>query len=243
MKFSPTNFIKYWFHKAGSAYVNVVCRREFDSQIFHGINERPVEYRFVFEQVTRYCPSNVLDVGTGKSALPQLVRNCGPLVTAIDNVDDYWTKGMSNRHYNVIQDNILATMLPHAAFDMVTCVSVLEHIPDHNRAIRSMVDLLQPGGNLVLTFPFNERSYVENVYALPGSIGAGVYSFTTQVFSREEVVRWCQENRLTLIRQEWWRFYDGEFWTQGRPVCPPEHTGPDLPHHIACIVLQKGHSK
>ena len=63
--------------RLGALYVRDLCRREFRSQQFLGINERPVEYRFVFEQLTQAFPRTVLDVGTGRTALPQLMRTCG----------------------------------------------------------------------------------------------------------------------------------------------------------------------
>jgi len=236
------NIFKHWLRDGINALATEVCRREFKSQEFQGLNERSVEYRFVFEQITRYYPRHILDVGTGKSALPQLMRNCGPLVSAIDNIDDYWPKGMSNRHYHIIQDNIITTRLPSAEFDMVTCISVLEHIVEHSKAISSMVALLKPGGHLVLTFPYNERQYVSNIYALAGSIGADVYPFSTQAFSRSEVESWCYENPVSVIQQEWWKFFDGEFWTLGNAIWPPEQTGPELSHQISCLVLQKASS-
>jgi 2-polyprenyl-3-methyl-5-hydroxy-6-metoxy-1,4-benzoquinol methylase len=168
-----------------------------------------------------------------------MMRNCGCLVTAIDNVHDYWPNGMANRHYYVMQDNILQSKLKGAAYDLITCISVLEHIREHRQAVRSMIDLLKPGGHLVLSFPYNEHQYVSNVYALPGSVGAGKFPFSTQVYSRTEVTQWCNDSPVRLIEQEYWRFFDGEFWTLGNPVCPPERTGPDDRHQLTCILLRK----
>jgi SAM-dependent methyltransferase len=39
------------------------------------------------------------------------------------------------------------------SFDLVTCVSVLEHIPEDRKAVEMMWSLLRPGGRLVLTLP------------------------------------------------------------------------------------------
>lgn len=39
------------------------------------------------------------------------------------------------------------------SYDLVTCISVLEHIPDDAAAIRQMWDVLRPGGTLVVTVP------------------------------------------------------------------------------------------
>jgi len=38
-------------------------------------------------------------------------------------------------------------------FDLVTCISVLEHIPDDTEALRMIWSLMRPGGTLVLTVP------------------------------------------------------------------------------------------
>lgn len=226
-------------HKIGSIYTKEICRREFMAQQFLGINERPIEYRFVFENLTAVFPQTVLDVGTGKTALPQLMRTCGFIVTAMDNVTDYWPSGMVNRHYHVVDNNILAPTIP-GPFDLVTCISTLEHIPDHVRAVRMMFSLLRSGGRLVLTFPYNESKYVENAYALPGSIGADKYSFITQVFSRAEVNKWMQVNSATLVAQEYWQMFDGPFWTIGNRVIPPRRAKVGELHQISCIALEKG---
>lgn len=39
------------------------------------------------------------------------------------------------------------------SFDLITCISVLEHIPDDEESIKTMWALLQPGGRLILTLP------------------------------------------------------------------------------------------
>jgi predicted SAM-dependent methyltransferase len=51
--------------------------------------------------------------------------------------------------------NLLINKVPFnsESFDIITCVSVLEHIPESNFAIRKMWDLLRPGGKLIITLP------------------------------------------------------------------------------------------
>lgn len=230
--------LKALARRLGDWYTREVCRREFLGQHFAGVNERPVEYRFVFEQLTHAFPRTVLDVGTGRTALPQLMRTCGFLVTAIDNIRDYWARGMVNRHYHVLDEDILAPRL-RGPFDFITCVSTLEHIKDHRRAVRNMLALLRPGGRLVLTFPYNERRYVDNVYALPGSIGAGKHPFVTQAFSRGEIEAWLAETPARVVAQEYWRYFSGEFWTLGERVVPPQRAGKDEPHQISCLALER----
>lgn len=43
---------------------------------------------------------------------------------------------------------------PDAAFDVILCSEVLEHVPDPTMALDEFVRLLKPGGQLLLTAPF-----------------------------------------------------------------------------------------
>lgn len=229
--------IKDLVRAVGDAYVRARRRKEYESQQFLGVNERPVELRFIFHHLARCCPRTVLDVGTGMTALPSLMRTCGLVVTAIDNVTDYWSSGMTNPHFHVIDDDITRTRLDRE-FDFITCVSTLEHIRDHDQAVSSMFKLLAPGGCIAITCPYNERAYVENVYALPGSSVKVAYPFVTQAYSRREVEAWLAACGGRVADQEYWQFYTGEYWTEGELICPPRQVGAGDLHQISCILLQ-----
>ena len=220
-------------------YVQRTCKQEYESQAFSRFNERPVEWSFVFRKLGEIYPRTILDVGTGTTALPHLMRNTGALVTATDNVRDYWPASMLNRHYYVIDDDITNTHLA-GSYDLITCISVLEHVKDSDAAVRNVFSLLKPGGHLLLTFPYNEHCYVRNVYELPGSSYGQGAPYITQSYSREEVERWRVENDGTILEQEYWQFWEGDFWTVGRQVIPPRRTSGDDKHQLTCIHLQKG---
>lgn len=232
------SFIKSWINIIGLSYARFLNFREYRNQNFLGINERSVEFRFVFQQLTKHCPRTVLDIGTGLTALPHLMRTCGYLVTATDNIHDYWPAGMINRHYHVIHDDITNTHLT-SQFDLITCVSVLEHIQDYRKAVRSMFSLVRPGGHVIITCPYHENGYVRNVYDLPASSVAVKYPFITQAFSRNELNDWLGENNGRLIEQEYWQFFSGEYWTCGERVCPPVQSQPEQKHQITCLLLRK----
>ena len=219
-------------------YAKWICRREFESQAFTRFNERPVELGFVFRKLGEIYPRTVLDVGTGTTALPHLMRNCGCLVTAIDNVRDYWPFGMVNRHYHVIDDDITATRLA-ATFDLITCISVLEHIPNADVAFRNMFSLLKPTGHLILTCPYSEGRYVRNVYELPGSSYGKGLAYITQSYSRNELERWLRENSGTICEQEYWQFWEGDCWTVGDQIIPPKKVTVSDRHQITCIHIRK----
>jgi 2-polyprenyl-3-methyl-5-hydroxy-6-metoxy-1,4-benzoquinol methylase len=215
-----------------------VCKWEFEHQAFTRFNERPVEFAFVFRKLGEIYPRNILDVGTGTTALPHLMRNCGSLVTATDNVRDYWPAGMFNRHYHIVDDDIRNTRIIDK-FDLITCISVLEHIEDSHAAVRNMFTLLNPNGHLILTFPYNEKNYVRNVYELSGSSYGQGEPYITQSYSRTELNRWLQENQGVIIEQEYWQFWDGSHWTVGSQIIPPKKVSAEDKHQLSCIHLKR----
>lgn len=219
-------------------YPQSIVRAEFAEQSFLRFNERPVEYAFVLKALSEFYPKSILDVGTGQSALPHLLRTCGFLVTAIDNIEDYWPSGMRNRHYHVLNDDITNPMIS-TTFDAVTCISVLEHINNHAAAVKNMFRLLKKDGYLLLTCPYSEKKYIENVYALPGSSYGQNVPYVCQSYSRDKLSSWLSENNGELLKQEFWQFWDGEYWTVGNQIIPPRKSTAAESHQISCMLIRK----
>src|ERR1700730_11622696 len=126
-KTSGLGFVKSLVHRLGRRYVNEICRREWEQQKLFRINERPVEVSFAVPEMNNFPIISVLDVGSGTSCFPSTLAYCGYLVTAIDNIGDYWPRGMYNRHFYVLDEDIRHPRMDRK-FDAVTCISVLEHI-------------------------------------------------------------------------------------------------------------------
>lgn len=61
--------------------------------------------------------------------------------------------------YQVMQADINALPFDDASFDCVICSEVLEHIPEHEKALSELVRVLKPSGSLVVSVPryFSER--------------------------------------------------------------------------------------
>jgi len=228
--------LKKLTHRLGQAYVQAVTRSEFLAQTgTRRANERPIEYRYVFQSVSQNCPRTILDVGTGLSALPSLMHTCGPVVTAIDNIRDYWPTGMVNRHFHIKDED--ASRSISGMYDMITCISVLEHVKSCDDAVRCMLSALNPGGHLVVTFPYNESQYIPNVYALAGAGYGKDLPYVAQVYSRREMDRWFAG--VTIVNQEYWRVWSGEFWTFGDALRPPVQTTKEEVHQLMCATVRR----
>ncbi len=99
------------------------------------INDRSIEYAYVFNAINRYAPESLLDVGTGSVAMPSLVKACGIEITAMDFDESQIANNPCTRggycSFNIIKENILSTTITRK-FDMITCISVLEHNKDYD---------------------------------------------------------------------------------------------------------------
>ena len=139
-------------------------------------NERIVELPYVFRALSRAEPgTSVLDIGAAESTVAFSLASLGYDVTAVD-LHPY---PLVHPRLKSVEGDIL-DWDPGTTFDVVLCISTLEHIglgaygedasgadnPSDGRALERIRALTRPGGVLVLTVPFgdasadmNQRSY------------------------------------------------------------------------------------
>jgi 2-polyprenyl-3-methyl-5-hydroxy-6-metoxy-1,4-benzoquinol methylase len=236
MMLSLKRRIALLYSKAAQLPMNPILRYEWSRRRQRHVNERTIEYPFALTSLSDLCPSSVLDVGAGTTAWPQLLANCGYNVTALDEGDSYWGHRPANRHHHILHDNITNPTI-ESTFDAITCLSVIEHIRDHEAAVRGLRSLLSSGGHVILSFPYNERRFVENVYTLTGVSYGTDAPYICRVYSRREIDQWLTQG-FEIARQEYYRVFTGELWAFGERLCPPVKTGLDEPHHLTCITLR-----
>jgi len=125
---------------------------------------RYFEYPWVLGQVERLGRRlRLLDVGSGPSFLPAYLAQQGHLVVTADA--DAAQLGVQARF--AVRAGSAGRLLPavvdatrlgvlDGSVDCVTCVSVLEHVPDAGdaRAVAELARTLRPGGSLLLTLPY-----------------------------------------------------------------------------------------
>lgn len=220
------------------AYLGPLLRREWLHPAWQEPNERPVEYGFALRAILACGPREILDVGSGTTAWPHLLANCGFRVTAIDEGSGYWRRQPFNRHYHVLRDDVTASRLGRR-FDLVTCISVLEHIANHRAAVAGMLALVRPGGSVVITVPYNEHRFVDDVYRLPGAGYGADYPFIGRVYSRDEVTGWAEVGGARVVDQEYYEVFTGPLWTFGERIERPRRVGVDDLHHLTALVLEK----
>lgn len=136
----------------------------------HEINPLRLDY---IDGIAALRGRNVLDVGCGGGILAEAMAARGARVTGIDLADKplkvaqlHLLESKLGVVYRNIAVETLAQEAPHS-FDVVTCMEMLEHVPDPASAVRACATLLKPGGHAFFaTLNRNPKSYL---YAIIGA--------------------------------------------------------------------------
>ncbi|OAM53088.1 bifunctional 3-demethylubiquinol 3-O-methyltransferase/2-polyprenyl-6-hydroxyphenol methylase [Methylovorus sp. MM2] len=109
----------------------------------------------------------VLDVGCGGGILSESMSKKGADVTGIDLGEKALKVAELHRlesgaqvDYQLISVEELAKQAP-ASFDVVTCMEMLEHVPDPAAVVQACADLVKPGGSVFFsTINRNPKAYL-----------------------------------------------------------------------------------
>ena len=120
----------------------------------HALN--PVRLQYVKQRIS-LRDAKVLDVGCGGGLLSEALAKEGAEVTAIDLAPELIKVAKLHRlesgvavEYHLQSVEALAAEQP-GSFDAITCMEMLEHVPDPSAIIAACASLLKPGGQLFLS--------------------------------------------------------------------------------------------
>lgn len=152
----------------------------------------------------------VLDIGCGGGILSDSMARKGAQVTGID----LSTKalkvaqlhaleaGTPNVQYREVSAEALAAEAP-ASFDVVTCMEMLEHVPDPASVVRACSQLVKPGGWVFFsTINRNPKSFL---FAIVGAeyvlqlLPKGTHEYAKMI-RPSELASYCRDTDLELVQ-------------------------------------------
>ena len=170
----------------------------------HQIN--PVRLDFITKQ-TSLENKEVLDIGCGGGILSEAMAKAGANVTAIDASEENIAIASAHALDNQLEINYQACLAEDFAekhqgsFDVITCMELLEHVPDPDSIIQACSKMIKPGGHIMLsTINRNIKAYMLAVLTgeyLLQLLPKGTHQY--EKFIRpSELINCCDEHGLKL---------------------------------------------
>jgi 2-polyprenyl-6-hydroxyphenyl methylase/3-demethylubiquinone-9 3-methyltransferase len=170
----------------------------------HEINPLRLDY---IDGLVELKGKRVLDVGCGGGILSESMYFKGADVTGIDlgekalNVAKlHQLESGAKVHYQLISVEQLATEQP-ASFDVVTCMEMLEHVPDPSSIVAACAKLVKPGGSVFFsTINRNPKAYL---FAVVGAeyilnlLPKGTHDYA-KFIKPSELSSWARQTGLTI---------------------------------------------
>jgi 2-polyprenyl-6-hydroxyphenyl methylase / 3-demethylubiquinone-9 3-methyltransferase len=152
----------------------------------------------------------VLDVGCGGGILSESMARRGAEVVGIDMADKslqvaqlHALEAGVSVEYRCIAVEALAGEKPQA-FDVVTCMEMLEHVPDPLSVVRACAALVKPGGQLFFsTLNRNAKAYLMAVIGaeyLLNLLPKGTHDYS-KFIKPSELASWLRQSGLELQHQ------------------------------------------
>ena len=150
----------------------------------------------------------VLDIGCGGGILAEAMARRAARVTGVDLATKplgvarlhALETGVANVEYREISAEAIAAEQP-GAFDVVTCMEMLEHVPDPSSVVRACATLVRPGGWVFFsTLNRNPKSFLLAIigaeYVLK-LLPRGTHEYA-RFIRPSELARWSRESGLDI---------------------------------------------
>ncbi len=179
--------------------------RESEFRPLHDIN--PLRANFI-DRLSPVAGRRLLDVGCGGGILAEAMALRGASVTGIDMGEAPLAVARLHQQESGVQVDYhrataeeLAALEP-AAYDVVCCLEMLEHVPDPASVIRACAALARPGASLYFsTINRNPKAFL---FAIVGAehvlrlLPAGTHEYS-KFIRPSELALWIRESELELV--------------------------------------------
>lgn len=172
----------------------------------HAIN--PARTQYIEAAAGGLRNKKALDVGCGGGLLSEALAARGAEVTGIDLADEVLQAARAHAResrlaieYRSIAAEALAAEAP-GAFDLVTCLEMLEHVPEPASVVQACARLVRPGGTVVFsTINRNPKAYALAIIAaeyLLKLIPRGTHDYA-KLIRPSELERWARAAGLEVL--------------------------------------------
>jgi 2-polyprenyl-6-hydroxyphenyl methylase/3-demethylubiquinone-9 3-methyltransferase len=170
----------------------------------HDIN--PLRLTYIAERAPLH-DARVLDVGCGGGLLSEAMTREGAQVIGIDLAEENLDVARAHAaasglaiDYRCLAAEQLAAEQP-ANFDVVTCLELLEHVPEPDKMVAACAAAVRPGGAVFFsTINRNVKSYLLAVIGaeyMLGMVPRGTHQYLKLV-RPAELARWCRAAGLEV---------------------------------------------
>ncbi len=177
---------------------------EGDFKPLHRLNPLRMDY---IAQRCELRGAVIADIGCGGGLLSEAMAAAGAEVTGVDAADAPLQVARLHLLESGLQvDYLLATaeklLETHAEkFDVVTCLEMLEHVPDPSAVVSACAGLVKPGGQVIFsTINRNPKAYALAVigaeYVL-GMLPKGTHDYR-KFIRPSELAAWCRDAGLAV---------------------------------------------
>ncbi len=173
----------------------------------HDINPLRVNY---ISQKINLAEKQVLDIGCGGGILAEAMAHHGAKVTAIDKAE----ASLSVAKLHLLESKLDISYIDSTAeefaadkpeqFDVVTCLEMLEHVPDPASVVAACQRMVKPGGLVFFsTINRNPKSYL---FAIVGAeyilnlLPRGTHDYA-KLIKPSELAAWARDGELELQDQ------------------------------------------
>jgi 2-polyprenyl-6-hydroxyphenyl methylase/3-demethylubiquinone-9 3-methyltransferase len=190
----------------------------------HQINPLRLDW---IDQLANIKGKRVVDVGCGGGILAESMARRGANVLGIDLADKplkvaqlhAMEAGVANLDYRSVAVETLAAEQA-GQFDVVTCMEMMEHVPDPSSVVQACANLVKPGGWVFFsTINRNPKSFL---FAIVGAeyvlklLPKGTHEYG-RFIRPAELARWIREAHLDLAQFKGMEYnpLTGRYWLSG----------------------------